>query len=386
MAGLKHSMNNLNDVTFAGSPRERFTTPAALATTNGSTPPAFTGFAVSEIERSINERFETIVQRYPQQIAVQSAEQSITYTALNRAANSFARVIVAKLGVGHEPVALLFDHTTALIIAVMAVLKAGKAYLVLDPTHPPDRLATRLGELQVRLLVTSYGYAALATQIVPAGSEWLNLDTLTVTEETAQNLGLYPTADQVAVLFATTGSTGAPKTVPRKHNTILHRVWLETTEEQIDANDRIALFYLCSYAASANHLFCTLLNGARLCLYDIRARGTADLAAWLRQNEITCMQIAAPLLRQFLSVLQPTDFFATMRQVIPSSQQIYKSDVMRFWSHFPATCRIISRFAASETAVICRMVITHQTEISGNVVPVGYPVPGKEVLILDNGD
>lgn len=384
--GLKNAMSHLIDLgnlTLHGLTRERSVTPAEFASPNGSAPAAFTGFAIREIERPINERFETIVQRYPHHIAVQSAEQNLTYAALNRAANTLAHAMVAELGEGHEPVALLFDHTAALIVALMAVLKAGKAYLVLDPTHPTDRLATRLGELQIRLLVTSAVYAAVAAQIVPASSGLLNLDTLAVTDETAQNLGIFPPADQAAGLFSTSGSTGAPKTVARKHHTLLHRVWLETTEEQFSANDRFALLYTCSYAASANHLFCALLNGAQLCLYDIRAQGTAGLAAWLQQNRITCMQIAAPLFRQFLNTLQSTDVFTTMRQVIPSSQQIYKSDVTRFWAHFPATCKLISRFSASETAIVCRMVITPETEISGHVVPVGYPVPGKEVLILD---
>ena len=342
-----------------------------------------TGFTVDEIDRSINERFEMIVQRYPDQIAVQSAEQRLTYTVLNGMANTLARLIIAELGHGSEPVALLFDHTTALIVGVMAVLKAGKAYLVLDPIHPPERLAARLADLQVRLLVTSQDYAPLATRIVPAGSRLLQGERLTVTPASAQNLGMIPLANDAAGLFSTSGTTGEPKTVARKHNTLLHRVWLETSEEQFHINDCFALLFRCTYAASANHLFCALLNGARLCLYDIRGKGVAGLAAWLQENEITCMQITAPLLRQFFSTLQPTDFFATMRQVIPVGQQIYKSDLTRFWAHFPATCRLISRFAASETAAICRMVITPETQISGNVVPVGYPVPGKEVLILD---
>ena len=119
----------------------------------------------------------------------------------------------------------------------MAVLKAGKAYLVLDPIHPPERLAARLADLQVRLLVTSQDYAPLATRIVPAGSRLLQGERLTVTPASAQNLGMIPLANDAAGLFSTSGTTGEPKTVARKHNTLLHRVWLETSEEQFHTND-----------------------------------------------------------------------------------------------------------------------------------------------------
>ncbi len=122
----------------------------------------FTGFAEAEIDRSIGERFEAIVQRYPNQIAVQSTGESLTYAELNQRANTLAHALIAQLGEGTEPVVLLFDHTTTLIVALMAVLKAGKAYLVLDQTHPPDRLAARLADLQARLLVTSAPYGSLA--------------------------------------------------------------------------------------------------------------------------------------------------------------------------------------------------------------------------------
>ena len=346
-------------------------------------PVDFMGFDESEIERSIIERFERIALRFAERVAVESSEQSLTYAALNHSANQVAQAILTRLGESMEPVALLFDHNASLIVALLAVLKAGKAYVVLDQTHPPARLAAQVEEIQIRLLVTDQSYVVKAEQILPTPGGIVTMETVGECAEAAHNPGIHLPGDQPAALYLTSGSTGAPKAVARKQSTILHRIWYETKEDQLNAQDHIGLIFACSYAASSHDLFSALLSGACLCLYDIRRQGIVGLADWLRQSEITRLHIAAPLFRQFLNSLQPSDFFPAMRYMTPASQQIYKSDLTRYWQHFPATSLLVSRFASSETGIICRLLVTPETEISGNVVPVGYPLPGKEVFILD---
>ena len=295
---------------------------------------------------------------------------------------SKAQAILTRLGESMEPVALLFDHNASLIVALLAVLKAGKAYVVLDQTHPPARLAAQLEEIHIRLLVTDQSYVVKAEQILPTPGGIVTMETVGECAKAAHNHGIHLPGDQPAALYITSGSTGAPKAVARKQSTILHRIWYETKEDQLNAQDHIGLIFACSYAASSHDLFSALLSGACLCLYDIRRQGIVGLADWLRQSEISRLHIAAPLFRQFLNSLQPSDFFPAMRYMTPASQQIYKSDLTRYWQHFPTTSLLVSRFASSETGIICRLLVTPETEISGNVVPVGYPFPGKEAFIL----
>lgn len=348
-----------------------------------SQPTFNTSFVVEDAEGSIIKRFDEIAHNQPEQIAVQSAEQTLTYGELRQFANQLAYQIIEQVGEGTQPIMLLFDHTAQLIVSIIGVLKAGRAYVAMDPANALGRLTEQVDLLQTPLMVTSDTYAALATQISDTTPVILNLATSTEDISREQDPGIFLSPSQPAVLFFTSGSTGTPKAVARKQSALLYRVWFDTMEDELNPTDRISLLYQCSYAASVNSIFNALLNGAQLCLYDIHRNGVTGLAAWLRQSEITRLHIAAPLFRQFLYSLEKADFFPAMRQVVPASQQIYKSDVIRFWSHFPDTCKLISRFSASETGTICRMVVTPTTEIEGDVVPVGYPMPGKEVLILD---
>ncbi|MGH7830377.1 MAG: AMP-binding protein, partial [Candidatus Binatia bacterium] len=115
---------------------------------------AFVEFTKEEIEQSIPARFEQQVGKYPERIAVQSKNHTLTYEALNRAANRAARAILAICGEEQQPVALLLANDAPMIVAMMGVLKARKFYVQIDPSHPPARIKDILEDSQAALVLT----------------------------------------------------------------------------------------------------------------------------------------------------------------------------------------------------------------------------------------
>ena len=112
-------------------------------------------FLEDEIEQSVPDRFETIVRRYPDRLAVKMGDRRLTYNELNRAANVIARALLSESGQAQEPIALLFEHGIDVIIAVLGVLKAGKCYVPLDASFPKERNSYILQDSQARLIVTN---------------------------------------------------------------------------------------------------------------------------------------------------------------------------------------------------------------------------------------
>ncbi len=115
----------------------------------------FVEFRKEEIEQSIPERFEKIVRLYSHRLAVKAGFHSLTYDALNQAANRIAHAIVAKRGTGSEPIGLLFEHGIDVIVAILGALKAGKFYVALNPSFPPERNTYIHGDSQAGLIVTN---------------------------------------------------------------------------------------------------------------------------------------------------------------------------------------------------------------------------------------
>src|SRR6516164_2342539 len=101
---------------------------------------AFVEFKREEVEQSIPERFEKIVCQYRNRLAVKAGYRSLTYDELNHVANRIAWAVLEKCGPGHDPIALLFEHSIDLVPAILGALKAGKFFIALEPSLPVERI------------------------------------------------------------------------------------------------------------------------------------------------------------------------------------------------------------------------------------------------------
>src|SRR5262249_32538105 len=135
-------------------------------------------FAEAAVEGSIPRRFEEIVRGSPDRPAIRAHRRQWSYRTLNRAANRIAHTLLARLGTGPEPVALLFGQGIPMTAAIFGVLKTGKFYVPLDPSFPLELLGTMAEDAEPRLVLTDPGNLPLAGKLVRDKSRILTLDIL----------------------------------------------------------------------------------------------------------------------------------------------------------------------------------------------------------------
>src|SRR5688572_4371361 len=135
-------------------------------------------FTDDEIEQSIPERFEQQVRAAGDRLAIKSPERSFTYVELNQTANRLARKILSLRGERTEAIALMFDHGACILAAILAVLKTGKFYLVLDPTYPRERLDYMLVDSGANLIITDRSNLSFVSELTRDRREIINLDDL----------------------------------------------------------------------------------------------------------------------------------------------------------------------------------------------------------------
>jgi amino acid adenylation domain-containing protein len=336
-------------------------------------------FDRAQIEGSIVQRFESIARERSNQIAVTDRGQRWTYGELNQFANRIAHNILAERASGEGAIPFLLGHGGGVVSAALGVLKARSIYCALDPSHPPTRLRQIMRELQPSLIITDSANAQLAVDIGENRLPLIFIDKIG-NEHSSENPELSATPP-LAAIFYTSGSTGEPKGVQQRQRTMLHRVWCDASSMQISTRDRISLLFSLSFSASFGDVFTALLNGARLCLYDLKAEGLDGLAEWLLGERITWFHIPLGALRQFLDSQEAEKKFQDVRVLVPSGA-LFRSDLERLWSVFPNS-KLISHMGSSETSIVARILVTPETQFTGDVVPIGYPVPDKQVLILD---
>ena len=335
-----------------------------------------------DVETSIPARFEQIVGRFPGRLAVKTGYRSLTYQELNQAANRLSHAILVHRGEAQEPIALLLEHDSCLFVAMMAVLKAGKICVVLDPAFPKTRNSFLLEDAQAGLLITDSTNLSMAREYAHDRCRVLNVDDMDSTFS-IENPGLSIAADGFAFLVYTSGSTGQPKGVIQNHRNLLQESRLYCNGLHVCTDDRVALLYSCSASQGLKVTFAALLNGAALYPYRVQQEGVADLAAWLNQEAITLYFSIPVLFRQFVGSLSGQQRFPRLRIIQLGSDRVTRGDLDLYGGHFSTDTVLIVRFGTTETGTLRRMFFEVKSPLEEVAVPVGYGIEDADISLLD---
>jgi tyrocidine synthetase-3 len=345
-------------------------------------------FEAAAVQRSIVERFEEQARQYPGQVAAKAGFKALNYETLNKRANQVARLIREKLTIP-QPVALLFGNDPELFTGIIGILKAGQAYLPLDPTYPKERLAYMLNDSGATLLVTDHQNVTLAAELSKkTGKKIQVIDVSKINPKTANdNLNLTISPEQVAYIKYTSGSTGRPKGIPQTHHNVLAFIRCYTNELHINPDDKVALFSSYSHSAGAIDIFSMLLNGGTLYPFDLKSEGNMrKVADWLIAAGITIFHSVPMVYRYCTETLAEGERFSRVRLVVLGGEPVLSKDVERMKRCFREDCVLVNMFGATEVIIGTFGIVDQETEITGAQVPIGYPVAEVKIYLLNEAN
>ena len=349
-------------------------------------PEYFLEFDENELQTTIVDRFEKQVQLYPDSIAVKDGNQVLNYCELNRRANHIAYLILDIVGQYRGPIAIYMEHGISQIAAILGILKSGNAYLILDPDFPQTRLKEMVIDSRTPLLITTSVHASDVPEIISPEINIIDIDRYS-DRSGNENPNLNIGHKEIAAIYYTSGSTGKPKGCILHHQLIMHQIMSMTNRFFITPKDRFLFLLSVTYAGSNMVLFGALLNGACLCMYDIKKQGLNPLYDFLTGEEITVYASIPSTFRYFTSILDPETSLACIRVVMVGGDTVLKNDVEQFARLFPPSSSLINSYGCTECPSICSYVITTDSKIPDKVVPVGFQVEGKQVQLEDeNGN
>lgn len=344
----------------------------------------FLPFDETAIERTLTERFEEIVERFPDQIALRSGEPSLTYRQLNDQANRLAHAILQIRGASSEPIPFILEHGASAIQAILGILKAGKAYVPVDPFYPRSWITHILDDIHASLLVTNFQNLPLTMTSLedPKKAHVLNLDALDE-HLPSENPVRTITNQDLAYILYTSGSTGTPKGVIHSHQDVLHNMVAQTNDLQLVPGDRFAVFISFGFEASRFAFYGGLLNGGTVCLYDIRTEGLGGLPEWISREAISVLLSTPSTFRHMLHLTPKNQRFNEVRTIVLGGEPVTSQDVALYRQHFSPGCILVNVLGMTETGIIARMKINHSTQLQGHSLPAGFPIGDKQVLLVD---
>lgn len=338
------------------------------------------GYEQKQVE-TIPGRFNQTVIRHGRRVAIKSERQTLTYQELDHLSSRLGQCILHKLGKSPRPVALLLEDGANTIIALLGVIRAGHFYCALSHKDSPSRLMSMLQDLHPGLLISDSQSLSIAKQAVPPGCEILLLSDIQETDEECLPSNFDP--ETLLGIFYTSGSTGDPKGVLRTHSYVLHRMDVDVQDYGVGPDDCLVYMRQFNVSSSLSIIFDALLTGATLVIHDVEKLGIAPLAGLLISEQITIFPPPIELLRHFLDLLEEGTCFPSIRCVILGGDVLFRRDVENIRSHLPAHAVVLHHLSSSESGLLARSILRHDTPMDSDIVPLGFPVSGKEVIILD---
>lgn len=337
-------------------------------------------------EATLSRLFERQVAKTPDAKALVFEHTSLTYQELNASANRLARLLIAD-GIGPERiVAIALPRSIDTVVAVLGILKAGAAYLPLDPDYPTERLSFMIQDARPACVITTLQMAAR----LPQGAPLLSCDAPAMRDALAsisaddladEERVCASTPESPAYVIYTSGSTGRPKGVVVTQRALgNHMQWMSNRYPLRDGEVVLQRTSM-SFDASVWEVLAPLLSGATLALAPADAQSDVQLLCRVcSKHRVTTLQVVPTMLRLMLEEEPGLSQCDSLRHVFSGGELLTTDLVEWFHRHLPGR-QLHNLYGPTET---CIQVLAHSVaREQGAQVPIGRPIWNTRVYVLD---
>ncbi len=341
----------------------------------------------SETADCLHQIFEKQVELAPERLAVVYEGERLTYAELNRRANQLAHYLIG-CGSGPEKlVGLCVERSLELVIAILAILKTGAAYVPLDPAYPADRLSLITKDAGLAMVLTT---TSLADALKNSSADLICIDALKseIALTAEHNPGRELNAEGIAYVIYTSGSTGAPKGVAVTHANVTRL--MQTTEPlfRFGADDVWTMFHSYAFDFSVWEIWGALFYGGRLVIVPyLISRAPEEFLELLARERVTVLNQTPSAFRQLIEAeaQAPEGRELSLREVIFGGEALEQRS-LKPWvdRHGDTAPRLVNMYGITETTVHVTWRPLTKTEVENETGSlIGGPLADLQVYILD---
>lgn len=327
----------------------------------------------------VQQRFETEAAQTPDAVAVVFQDQQLSYRELNKRANQLAHFLRAG-DVGPESlVGILMERSPEMVVALLGVLKAGAAYVPLDPSYPQERLDYVMRDARVSVVLTQERLQELsqAVSAVALDADWSAIESCS-SENPAANV----TGDNLAYVIYTSGSTGRPKGVMIPHRGLVNYLSWSSKRYEAEKGCGSPVHSSLSFDLTITSLFPALLAGKTVFLLP-EADGIDGLAASLLERADYSLVKITPAHLTALSALLPAEMIRERVGALVIGGEALHLENLSFWRRHAPNTRLINEYGPTETVVGCCVYEVGAEDPESGAVPIGRTIANTQIYLLN---
>ncbi|WP_432774041.1 non-ribosomal peptide synthase/polyketide synthase [Brevibacillus gelatini] len=326
-------------------------------------------------DKTIVELIAEQAARTPEKTAVVCGDDSLTYQELMERSAQLARALRARGIAKGSIVSIMAEHSLELVVAIMAVLQSGGAYLPIDPEYPLDRIQYLLDDSQTTILLTQ---SHLQQSIQFSGSI-LDLNDPALYTGDSSYLAPECQPDDLVYMIYTSGSTGNPKGAMITHQGLVNYIWwANKVYVQGEAVD-FPLYSSISFDLTVTSIFTPLLSGNTIYVY----RGADKVQLILdiiKENKVGIIKLTPTHLKLIEEIDGRT---SSIRRFIVGGENLPTKLAQRIYDNFGQDVRIFNEYGPTETVVGCMIYLYDPQKTTQESVPIGIPADNVQIYLLD---
>ncbi|WP_410638364.1 amino acid adenylation domain-containing protein [Amycolatopsis sp. lyj-346] len=341
-------------------------------------------FGAAPDPRPLHELFAVRARRNPAATAVSDVRDALSYQDLDARSNRLARLLRDRGAGPGSVVGLCLDRGAGLVVALLAVLKSGAAYLPLDPRYPRERLAYMLGDARAAVVVTD----PASRDVLPSG-DWavldLDADAGHIAAAAADALEVRVRAADPAYVLYTSGTTGRPKAVEVTHANVSRLLARTHDWFGFDDTDVWTMFHSYAFDVSVWELWGALLYGGRLVIVPhLVTRSPQDFHELLCRERVTVLNQTPSAFRQLEAFDADAGAELALRLVIFAGEALDLGSVGRWFDrHGDDRPRLVNMYGITEITVHATYRPLTRADVTRPESPIGVPIPDLAIYVLD---
>ncbi|MFE4201638.1 gramicidin S non-ribosomal peptide synthetase GrsB [Aneurinibacillus aneurinilyticus] len=328
-------------------------------------------------DKTVHQLFTEQVEKTPDHVAIVFEGEKVTYRELHDRSNQLARFLREK-GVKRESIiGIMMERSIEMIVGILGILKAGGAFVPIDPEYPKERIDYMLDSVQLvltqRQLKDKFAFTKETVVIEDPG----------ILQELTEEMDYINDPEDLFYIIYTSGTTGKPKGVMLEHRNIVNLLHFTFEKTNINFNDKVLQYTTCSFDVCYQEIFSTLLSGGQL--YLIRKETQRDvekLFDLVKRENIAVLSFPVAFLKFIFNEKEFINRFPIcVKHIITAGEQLVVNNEFKRYLH-EHNVYLHNHYGPSETHVVTTYTIHPEAEIP-ELPPIGKPISNTWIYILD---